>query len=849
MYRRTYIPHTASTNSGSTFKRHARQPWRLCTLIGLVVWMCVIWIMVDAWLVEKYVVGTRVAPPVTTTNAKESSSWSHLVFYAANDEEIKQPLQTVSGSKENIQSANTCEMPIFDTKSKHSEFGTCKRRQPIEGSCEQIEKLIHSKPKSTCNHQRTLTICQLQQDHVKCDGDVCKFGISIGLINSNTGAQLSWKTAANITSLEDTIENLLKKNSSGGNYGFCFLKCNPARGYNPIGTQLLLLPQHFTPNACNDKTCQDAVDINVIWLDSTSHSHFFRSLPQSINALRDAKKNELFHVFNYDLMQSMDGGTFINAMALTRGNKNDGVGNFFKQFQDGGYHVTYLDDLCWTDMLKNRVIGIPLLFGMKHYEYYGNITKSWRDMHEVLAAKGVDQIGVTLANCDTITGYKNIFLERAIEPKCYNGKFYTDYIFTYMQSLQTNLQQVRKPFLNYLDLNTCHEPSGRRCQSLDDSLANFITHISKQKNTLTFLFGDHGLKYGPILKATREAYYEAAHPVCFIMASKDLDAKLGKEKIDALRENQDRLIDIIDIRQTIYTLSPVKDGYSFQIEKNYDNHPNGLFYPINPNRSCKTLGIKLESGKCVCDEGQPSQKTKNGSRVNMLTEFALGEINNIIQEQFMSLNRNHTLGFGSCQRLVGKWIDNVHERVLDNVTTTEMEIYLPAGSNAPQTEDSFYVIVQVTSNSTETSIELVYHLRTSSHGVYDECRDNGVDRKLCICSPSNRSTLTRQWHLQAPKVFGTATTVVSLNRHLFIYERRTSDGIVLEASCDDHQHITSTYKVLLLTNNKTNVVSSKDLPLTVIVKSGMKVFLDVFYQLDSSKKWELEYEVSYRQLA
>ncbi len=183
-----------------------------------------------------------------------------------------------------------------------------------------------------------------------------------------------------------------------------------------------------------------------------------------------------------------------------------------------------------------------------------------------------------------------------------------------------------------------------------------------------------------------------------------------------------------------------------------------------------------------------------------------------------------------------------------------MDVYIPAGIHASQNEDIFHVIVEVNSNQySRPSIELSYHLRTSSYGIYDECRDRGrgdlgVEGKLCICSLPHSSTPSRQWHLDPPKVFGKVTAVVSLNELLFIYERRAKHGIVLEASCDIYENTKHAFEVVVFVKHKKNVVSSKDFPLKIVIKSGMMLFLDVFYQLDVSKIWDLEYEVSYMQI-
>ncbi len=107
----------------------------------------------------------------------------------------------------------------------------------------------------------------------------------------------------------------------------------------------------------------------------------------------------------------------------------------------------------------------------------------------------------------------------------------------------------------------------------------------------------------------------------------------------------------------------------FGRKRNYDSHPNGLFHPINPKRSCWDMGIGVVFGKCICDDGRVSRKISNDSKAKVLADFALGEINNIIQEQYVTVNKDSLSGFGSCERLVGKRIDKVGESLM-NVSMT-----------------------------------------------------------------------------------------------------------------------------------------------------------------------------------
>ena len=176
----------------------------------------------------------------------------------------------------------------------------------------------------------------------------------------------------------------------------------------------------------------------------------------------------------------------------------------------------------------------------------------------------------------------------------------------------------------------------------------------------------------------------------------------------------------------------------------------------------------------------------------------------------------------------------------------ELDIYVAAGEQAPQSEDGFSVVIQISTNNTEENyIELIHYERITTYGVYDKCRDKGIDGDLCVCSNSTKSSSVPKWHLATHDVFGYMTTAMSLNRFLFFYETRTPYGIILEISCDADS---MQFEVVITILTRANIVSSHTYPLKVTVSSGMYLFVDVFYQFDVTKSWKLEYDVKFRQL-
>ncbi len=481
----------------------------------------------------------------------------------------------------------------------------------------------------------------------------------------------------NVMMLETAITNLLAKNESNGNYGFCFLSCQTRK--KTTAKQLLLIPKNITKNSCNGNgTCDDHVNINILWLDSTAHSHFFRSMPRTVQTLRKIREAKSAHVFSYNLMQSMAGGTYVNTVALTAGkimarnyllDRHVSIGDLLSRYRQAGYHVSWIDDLCWTCCIKNCTCGIPNFMGLWMDKKDTSYTKAWEDLQITLPKKGIHDIDISLANCEIYNASNIAEPFRSENAICYNGLYQTDYIMSSLELLQTQLNAANRPHINYLDLNLGHESSGRRIQTLDGGLAKFMTFLSKQNNTITFMFGDHGNKYGTYVRMSTEAKLEMAHTLLSVIASENIKTKLGEEKLHALAVNQDRMVNMFDLRHALLDLLPNYDERNFSKYDKLDTLAGGLFTEVSPKRSCKSMGIAPEAGKCICQIGE-QQLLSNSTNVILLASFALGEINNKIQNQYLETNPSSISGFGACHRHIGIRINNAQVSIRQVIFST-----------------------------------------------------------------------------------------------------------------------------------------------------------------------------------
>ena len=118
--------------------------------------------------------------------------------------------------------------------------------------------------------------------------------------------------------------------------------------------------------------------------------------------------------------------------------------------------------------------------------------------------------------------------------------------------------------------------------------------------------------------------------------------------------------------------------------------PNGIFGKIAPNRSCDDLLITSDS-KCICQGWETAVATTTDQLV--FAEFAIGEINNKIQNSLLKLRAKGVsytktgVLFGACQRLRVQKIRNVKTRkTKDGMKAITMDVRLQSSNLFDQEE-------------------------------------------------------------------------------------------------------------------------------------------------------------------
>ena len=164
-------------------------------------------------------------------------------------------------------------------------------------------------------------------------------------------------------------------------------------------------------------------------------------------------------------------------------------------------------------------------------------------------------------------------------------------------------------------LNIAHDGDGSRVQGIDHDLADFVAQMSRQEDTITFLFADHGNTYNGYIYKEVDGRYEMHHPHFFTILPASVIDQLGTSIVNVLRTNRRRLVNHIDLHHAVKHL----------IEPEHEN--KGLLEIVPANRTCSDLLLSTPNF-CVC-QGWESPMM-NHTRYWPFVEFVVGHFNNKI---------------------------------------------------------------------------------------------------------------------------------------------------------------------------------------------------------------------------
>lgn len=747
---------------------------------------------------------------------------------------------------------SSCPTLSINRKPVSTPLAVCRLPRVREDACSFAKSVFTTDPmKYACNSSSQINLCKMEKPpggspRVECHTSFCGSSdiISVGFIDPHDGS-LRWRHFSFLQDIEKALNSYIQTTPSGQYFPFAFLRCDEF--WNPSAkTQLFILPpKKAVANNPHGKPKVKPMNINIILIDSVSRPHFYRSLPQTVKAFKDINAKSSTQVLDFELFHAIKPRTFETTHALFSGELLEveefinpvplKAGVMFEKFKSVGYQTMWQEDMCWMHEWG-------LVRDFKIMNKSSPLTEIWHNLATALKNNSIDFTGITHSSCEVFKsfGVPDIFHD---PPKlCYGGKYYHSFYLIFLNTLlgEINLDPEKKPLFGFTMLDVGHEDSGLRIQTFDTSLASFVENVAADPNTLSIILSDHGNTYGSF-PITMEGRFEIFQPHLFMIIPNQIQNLLGKVKMQALIQNQKRLVSIVDLHHTLITLA-ANIGGDASTQQN-----QGLLQPISRNRSCEDLGL-LTSTLCICQGWET--KVHTNSFHFIVAEFALGKLNEKIQSQFLkkSKRKRQVSGFGSCERLRGERFDDVREKRVGEALTVSLDIYV-------QHEELFSLVVQVISGSVLLDMKLTHFTRFSEYGIYRTCADKGVDLRLCICEQTSdmQRYLSTETHAAteeplAPvwqhygEVFYSATRADNMHENcLFILLREHSSGVIFEVA-NSCSFVLYTIELHL---SLSNMQVSERTPLQKEVAPGTIHFLIAIIQLDPNVNWSWKYTVNF----
>ncbi|XP_022808153.1 uncharacterized protein LOC111345143 [Stylophora pistillata] len=606
----------------------------------------------------------------SASESEKKRNIEELIHYVSNDKYF--PVDSVCPylglSKESY-----IQFKDSTVRNKH-----CVQRQPSLDECQKAggEYKIESLPITRCKEQTEKNLCTISDKwrsdrsvkvKVRCDVRRCgRNPIYAMNLNPNTG-QLEdehlWHKFVSKADIEANLSSVVIQNSKNG-INFCIVQCFKNNTSQVIRTILSFPPVLAGTNSKHHKPRPAVLNMNMVVLSSTSRPHFYRSLPESVATLRNIvyDNSKTASALDFELLQSLTSDSAQNLQALlsgkTYGETRVQGPTLFSTLKKLGYQNIFQTDQCW--------------FGVDYKNLGKSFNMEWNHC----------DAGMTHVACQATEVYRvsdKLDGNHTTSASCLNGRYVFDYIFDFIDKFQLALRvtKTKSPVFSYTYLTLTKDELGVSIRQLDKRLSMFLQTMAHEENTLTIVTSDQGPTATKYSMDTISGRYEMYDPLLFMIIPKQISLKLGKQQMETLIQNQHRLISHIDLHNTIVSIG--------NLGGNQRGHSKGLLAEIAINRTCADIGIS-EEALCKC-RGWEEWFPDDDPRFTWIAEFALGELNNILQDvmqNFYLLNKAHI----KCQRLIGYAIEKIHQRKdkrvlsLDLVTHPgrklfETNIYLP----------------------------------------------------------------------------------------------------------------------------------------------------------------------------
>lgn len=814
-------------------------------------------------LLSRFPHAKPIPPPVGLSSKALVSETSQLFFGVFNG---------TLDSLKHYSNASVCPLLRIRQSRKPSENVSCilRNRELSLNSCIRASKEyeLDSKPLKCAGGDSEEQLCSLRaanmsgnqsKQAVTCNTSQCgtnpvyilEFSPILGILEEGP----LWKRFFTSHGLENYLKRYTSTTSSHG-FNFCLLLCVRKERTGFI-EQLLTFPfvHKSIDESLNEET--NSINLNILVLDSVSRPHFYRSLPETVKSLRDIVQFSSYSatVLDFELLQSSAAYTFHNIRGLMsgkmdfrysggHGNETYGIDVLFGKFKELGYYTLLQEDSCWYDSWGSIFTDNAYQGNVPRDKY--EFANRWKKFQDKVKNYHVDDFGLSHASCEIFKRHKITNQFNHPRKVCFDGKPFAEYFLDYVESIYNNIKTAGKKtkLLTYTHLNTGHEVTGTRIRQIDERLSEYVENMARIEDTLTVVLSDHGPKTTKYSFNTMEGRAEKYDPFLFIIVPEKVAHTLGFNKFRALVQNQNRLITTLDLHNGFMSLGAT--GLTGTIAEN-----KGIFGLIPANRTCADISMK-PLAVCKCEKWE-EMFPDNDKRFTWLAEFALGNINNKIQLQFLGSTKQ-VKGYGNCQRLVGSSFTKIRRRSEGGNFITTMDIAVSPGN------EIFEVQIKHPQRLKKQNsfLKLTVHERITIYRHFRKCADTAVSLGLCVCDhkklqKQHTKQKQRKWIkietredileiISRSNSFGSQTRVKDIHGGCLLLMYRNHGGrstsFEISNTCDDR-----TYSVTISVTNfnaKKHFVSRK-IPFSINVPQRTIHFLLVIKRFEKfSRKLRLK---------
>ncbi|CAF1590865.1 unnamed protein product [Adineta ricciae] len=331
----------------------------------------------------------------------------------------------------------------------------------------------------------------------------------------------------------------------------------------------------------------------LLEFDSLSRLHFYRKLPETANFIWNnlSRLADRYTVLDYHRYHTLGRNTDPNIRVIFCASGKYGWGKnrawlktwwwrwcrkdyyIFNVFKRNGYVTSLAVNVCQDLIL----------------DYVGKSD----DFH-------VDYESVTWAchkEYDLDGQWDDSFGPYGHNPRCIDGKYVHTYLLDYIKNFVEKHDRKPFPYIQFASFTEGHERTMEIVGLMDRELTRLLEYLTSSKlkqPPIIFLFGDHGLHYGPTFDQTIAGKMEARLPAFIPIIPNQYLTSSSKQ---VLIENQDHFVTHRDFYWTLFNIATNQSDKPLATD---DIRRTSLFNRISTKRDCITEGIP--KSLCACSD-------------------------------------------------------------------------------------------------------------------------------------------------------------------------------------------------------------------------------------------------------